>query len=278
MNQYHRLGGGGAIPPAIKNILLANVVVFILTFLNSNLAYIIYEQFALSAQGVLGEFKIWQLFTYMFIHDNSGIWHIFFNMFILWMFGSELEHTWGSKEFLKYYFLTGIGGGIFNLLLSGAPTVGASAAVYGVMVAYALAYPDRLVYIYFLFPVKVKYLMGFLTLLSFFSTFGASGDRIAHAAHLGGIVVGFVYLKYWTIYFKVKNFFRSQISSSGGTSSHLKYTSSNKDNKTEFYRKKIDELLDKINKVGYLNLSEEEKKLLDEGSRYLREHDKDNFN
>jgi len=278
MNQYHRLGGGGAIPPAIKNILLANVVVFILVFLNDNLARIIYHQFALSAEGVLGEYKIWQLFTYMFLHDNSSFWHIFFNMFILWMFGSELEYSWGSKEFLKYYFITGIGGGIFNLILSGAPTVGASAAVYGVMVAYALAYPDRLVYIYFLFPVKVKYLMGFLAILAFFSTLGSGGDRIAHAAHLGGIVVGFVYLKYWTLHFKVKGFLQNTFSSSGGSSSNLKYSSGSKDNKTEFYRKKIDELLDKINKVGYLNLSEEEKKLLDEGSRYLREHDKENFN
>lgn len=275
MNQFRP---GGAIPPAIKNILLANVVIFILTFLNSNLANIIYEQFALSSYGVFGEFKIWQLFTYMFLHDNSGFWHIFFNMFILWMFGSELENNWGSREFLKYYFLTGIGGGVFNLIFSGAPTVGASAAVYGVMVAYALAYPDRLIYIYFLFPVKVKYLMGFLTLVSFFSTFGASGDRIAHAAHLGGIIVGFVYLKYWTMHFKIKNFLQSSKTPGSGSSSHLKFSSGSKDNKTEFYRKKIDELLDKINKVGYLNLTEEEKKLLDEGSRYLREHDKENFN
>jgi rhomboid family protein len=278
MNQFHRLGGGGAIPPAIKNIILANVVIFILTFLNDSLANIIYRQFALSAEGVFGEFKIWQIFTYMFLHDNSGFWHIFFNMFILWMFGSELEHSWGSSEFLKYYFITGIGGGVFNLILSGAPTVGASAAVYGVMVAYALAYPDRLVYIYFLFPVKVKYLMGFLAAISFFSTLGASGDRIAHAAHLGGIIVGFVYLKYWTMYFKVKHFFQGSLFSSGESSTKLKYTSTTKDNKTEFYHKKIDELLDKINKVGYLNLTEEEKKLLDEGSKYLREHDKENFN
>lgn len=277
MNQYHKLGGYGAIPPGIKNILLANVVVFILTYLNGNLAQIIYTQFGLSAQGVFGEYKIWQLVTYMFIHDNSSIWHIFFNMFILWMFGTELEYNWGTKEFLKYYFITGIGGGVLNVILSGALTVGASAAVYGVMIAYALAFPNRLVYIYFLFPVKVKYLMGFLALVSFFSTFGVTGDSIAHAAHLGGMLVGFVYLKYWTIHFKMKSFFQNSLSS-GGSSSHLKYTSSDKDSKTEYYRKHIDELLDKINKVGYLNLTDDEKKLLDEGSRYLREHDKENFN
>jgi len=275
---HHKLGQSGAIPPAIKNILLANGVIFILTFLNNNLANIIYNQFALSAEGVFGQFKIWQLFTYMFLHDNGSIWHIFFNMFILWMFGTELERNWGTKEFIKYYFLTGVGGGIFGLVLSGAPTVGASAAVYGVMIAYAISYPDRLIYIYFLFPVKVKYLMGFLTLLSFFSTVGPSTDNVAHAAHLGGIVIGFVYLKFWFLYYKSRSFINKNVSggSSGAGMSYHKGGAT--DNKKEYYRKQIDNLLDKINKVGYLNLSEEEKKLLDEGSRYLREHDKDNFN
>lgn len=274
---YHKLGQSGSIPPAIKNILLANGVIFILTFLNGNLANIIYHQFALSAEGVFGEFKIWQLVSYMFLHDNGSIWHIFFNMFILWMFGAELENNWGTKEFLKYYFITGIGGGIFSLLLSGAPTVGASAAVYGVMIAYAISYPDRLIYIYFLFPVKVKYLMGFLTLVSFFSTIGPSTDNVAHAAHLGGIVIGFVYLKFWFIYYKSRDFINKNLSNTSSSPQMTYQKGGAADNKAEYYRKQIDTLLDKINKVGYLKLSEEEKKLLDEGSRYLREHEKDNL-
>lgn len=276
MNQYHRLGTSGALSPAIKNILFANGILFLLTQLNSNLGMFINYNFALSAEGVFGQFKIWQLVTYMFLH--GGFWHIFFNMFILWMFGTELEYSWGTKEFLKYYFLTGIGGGIFNLLLSGEPTVGASAAVYGIMVAYAISFPDRLVYIYFLFPVKVKYLMGFLALFAFFSTIGPNTSNIAHAAHLGGIVIGFIYLKYWYLYYKAKSLVNSTISSSSGSGSKMKFTKGGAEDKTEFYRHKIDELLDKINKVGYLNLSDEEKKLLDEGSRYLREHDSENFN
>jgi membrane associated rhomboid family serine protease len=275
---YHRLGQSGSIPPAIKNLLLANGVIFILTFLNTGLANIIYYQFALSAEGVFGEFKIWQLVTYMFLHDNSSIWHIFFNMFILWMFGTELEYGWGTREFLKYYFLTGIGGGIFSIVLSGAPTVGASAAVYGIMIAYAISFPDRLIYIYFLFPVKVKYLMGFLTLVSFFSTIGPSTDNVAHAAHLGGIVIGFVYLKFWFLYYKVRKLFNTTISSGSGGDSGMSYQKGGAEkNKVEYYRKQIDELLDKINRVGYLNLSDEEKKMLDEGSRYLREHEKDSY-
>ncbi|MCB0281437.1 MAG: rhomboid family intramembrane serine protease [Calditrichae bacterium] len=276
MNQYHRLGTSGALSPAIKNILFANGVLFLLTQLNTSLGMFINYNFALSAEGVFGQFKIWQLVTYMFLH--GGFWHIFFNMFILWMFGTELEYSWGTKEFLKYYFLTGIGGGILNLLLSGEPTIGASAAVYGIMVAYAISFPDRLVYIYFLFPVKVKYLMGFLALFAFFSTIGPNTSNVAHAAHLGGIVIGFIYLKYWYLYYKVKSLLNSTMSSSSGSSAKMKFTKGGAEDKTEFYRHKIDELLDKINKVGYLNLTDEEKRLLDEGSRYLREHDSENYN
>ncbi len=271
----HRLGMGGRLTPAIKNLLYANGVLFIITYFMP-IGSVILEQFALSSEGVFGDFKIWQIVTYMFLHGNFT--HIFFNMFILWMFGTELEYEWGTKDFLKYYFITGIGGGVFNLFLSGAPTVGASAAVYGVMAAYAIKYPDRLVYLYFLFPVKVKYLMGFLVLLSLFMTVGSSASNIAHAAHLGGAVVGFVYLKYWQIHYKLKSFLQNT-GSSKSSSSNMKFTKGGgDDDKYEYYRKVIDELLDKINRVGYLNLSDEEKRLLDEGSRYLREHDKENYN
>jgi membrane associated rhomboid family serine protease len=268
------IGPMGRIPPAIKNIIFINAVIFLMQVLNQSLEQVIFRNFALIPPDIIYRFKIWQLVSYMFLH--ADFWHIFFNMFILWMFGSELEREWGTKEFIKYYFITGIGAGVFNLLLSSAATIGASGAVYGIMLAYALRYPDRMVYIYFLFPVKVKYMMAFLVLISFFSTFGSSGDGIAHAAHLGGIVIGFVYLKYGVILYKIKRNFPN-ISSGKKHESNMKYTKGG-DNKTEYYRRVIDELLDKINKVGYLNLSEEEKKLLEEGSKYLREHDADNYN
>ena len=135
--------------------------------------------------------------------------------------------------------------------------------------AYAIRYPDRHVYIYFLFPVKVKYLVGFLALVSFMSTWNAQGDGIAHAAHLGGMVVGWVYLKYWHQCYKLKAMFQQQPKKHTGAK-----TSPGKGNeKVDYYRKKIDELLDKINRVGYLNLTVEEEELLEEGSKYLREHD-----
>jgi membrane associated rhomboid family serine protease len=266
-------GMGGQIPPGLKNLLFANGVVFIMQFLNYGLNNVLTDLFALHPVEVLHDFKIWQLVTYMFLH--GGFWHVFFNMFVLWMLGMELEMEWGTKEFLKFYFICGVGAGLTNMLLAPASvTIGASGAVYGVMVAFALRYPDRPFYIYFLFPVKAKYLVGFLALVSLFSAFGTGGDGIAHAAHLGGMVVGFIYLKYWDQFYKLKTIFK------GGSQkkSHLKYTSQADDEKTEYYRQKIDELLDKINRVGYLNLTDEEKELLEEGSRYLREHDKSDLN
>jgi len=276
MNNYKSFSFGpfGSLPPAIKNIMFLNGVIFVMQVINQSLGDVLIINFALIPEDVIYRFKIWQLVTYMFLH--GGFFHVYFNMFVLWMFCSELEREWGTKEFLKYYFITGVGAGVINLLLSNAPTIGASGAVYGIMVAYALRYPDRMVYIYFMFPVKVKYLMGFLTLVSFFSTFGSYGDGIAHAAHLGGIVIGFVYLKYWQIMYKIKKAL-GNVGGKSDSGSNLKYTKGG-DDKTEYYRRVIDELLDKINRVGYLKLTEEEKKLLEEGSKYLREHDAENFN
>lgn len=279
-NQSFRIGPGGGLPPAIKNIIFANVVIFVMMFLNRNIAYFFIDNFGLKSIDVLYQFKIWQPLTYMFLHDPTSVWHILFNMIFLWMFGVELEREWGSKEFLKFYFITGIGAGIINILLTGisaAPTIGASGAIYGVMLAYAMRYPDRMIYIYFLFPVKLKYFMGFLILVQFFFTFNQFSDGVAHAAHLGGIVIAYVYLKYWYLFYKAKAAFKDIYKKGGKTDSKMKYTQGGAD-RTEYYRQMIDELLDKINRVGYLNLSAEEKRKLEEGSRYLREHDKNNMN
>lgn len=273
--QRSGFGIGGRLTPAVKNILFANGIIFLMSFLNRQLFSFLSTNFALQAYDVLYQFKVWELVTYMFLHGD--FWHIFFNMFVFWMFGTELEMEWGTKQFLKYYFICGIGAGIINILLTSSDpsypgTVGASGAIYGIMVAYAIRYPNRLVYIYFLFPVKIKYLVGFLAAISFLSTWGAGGDGIAHAAHLGGMLVGWVYLKYWNQFYKLKSLFQ-QIPKKPP----IHRTSSEDDEMIDYYRKKIDELLDKINRVGYLKLTDEEKELLEEGSKYLREHDDQNY-
>lgn len=271
--QRQGFGIGGGLTPAVRNILFANGIIFLMAALNQQLGYFLSSVFALQAYDVFYQFKIWQLVTYMFLHGD--FWHVFFNMFVFWMFGTELEMEWGSKQFYKYYFICGIGAGLINIFLTPSDplypgTVGASGAVYGIMVAYALRYPDRHVYIYFLFPVKVKYLVGFLALISFFSTWSSQSSGIAHAAHLGGMLVGFIYLKYWDQFYKLKSMFHQQKTAKRPA----KTTMSGDNEKIEYYRKQIDEILDKINRVGYLKLTDEEKEMLEEGSKYLREHDK----
>lgn len=141
------------------------------------------------------KFLLWQPLTYMFLH--GGWWHILFNMFALWMFGGELERLWGTARFLKYYFFTGIGAGILTIVLtpySPIPTIGASGAIYGLLLAYAVYFPNRRIFIYFLFPVPARVFVIVMGLLEFLNSFGASGG-IAHFAHLGGILFGWIFIK-----------------------------------------------------------------------------------
>ena len=125
----------------------------------------------------------------MFAH--GGFWHIAMNMLALFFFGPPLEARWGSREFLKYYLICGLGGAVLSFVFAPqSPIIGASAAVYGIMLAFAMSWPDAPIYIYAIFPVKAKYLVGVMGMLSFFAMFQGGGDNIAHAAHLGGFAAG----------------------------------------------------------------------------------------
>jgi membrane associated rhomboid family serine protease len=139
----------------------------------------------------------------MFLH--GGIFHLLFNMLALWMFGTELERIWGTRYFLKFYGVAGIGAGVLTVLFSLLPfgfadqvyrstIIGASGAVYGLLLAYALYFPDRPIYMYFVFPIKAKYFVMIIGAITFYSSLGASGG-IANATHLGGLLVAYVYLK-----------------------------------------------------------------------------------
>lgn len=139
---------------------------------------------------------VWQLFTYMFLHGSFV--HILFNMLALWMFGSELENLWGTRRFIKYYFFTGVGAGVTTALLNAnsiVPTIGASGAVYGLLLAYGVTFPNRPILLYFLFPIKAKYFVILFGLIELFASFSGSRSGIAHLAHLGGLVFGWLYLK-----------------------------------------------------------------------------------
>jgi membrane associated rhomboid family serine protease len=143
--------------------------------------------------------QIWRLGTYMFLH--AGVTHVAVNMLTLWMFGTELERVWGTRYFLKFYFTTGIGAGVLTVLIALLPfgfaqeiyltaTVGASGAIFGLLLAYGLYYPDRPIYLYFVFPIPARYFVLILGAISLFA-----GGGIAHATHLGGVVIGYLMLK-----------------------------------------------------------------------------------
>jgi hypothetical protein len=237
----------------------------------------------------------------MFLH--GGISHLFFNMFALWMFGMDIENLWGTNRFLFYYFLTGIGAGVANLFIAPlfgptAPTIGASGAVYGILVAFGFLFPDRPIYLYFFVPIKAKYLVVIYMVIEFFSASNSLNSGIAHVAHLGGGIIGFIYLlitykRIGNIRFggKPKNSFEN-FGSGAAYKEAPKMTSvfNNSDNvraaqyedittndyKAEYEeqqkkaQEKVDAVLDKLSKGGYQSLTEEEKRILFVESKKLR--------
>ncbi len=192
---------GGLMPPGVKLLLILNVGIFVIRFFAATLTgWDPFLYLGLNPRMVLQVFGIYQLFTYMFIH-SLGFTHVLFNMLALWMFGVSLEQTWGTKRFLQYYFLCGIGAGVCvvigNLLYGtlNTWTIGASGAVYGILLAFGMLFPNANILFFFLFPVKAKYFVMIVGAIAFMSSLSASGNGVSHVAHLGGMLFGFLYLR-----------------------------------------------------------------------------------
>jgi len=299
MNQWNYQPGGQRIRfgpsrmgEGVKQLLIANVAVFFLTELTGMRFWA--GLLGLNPQSVIFGLRIWQPFTYMFLH--AGFWHIGMNMLMLWMFGSELEKVWGRREFLRYYLITGFGAGVFSLVpyfigvlfgYRGAlpPIIGASGAVYAVLLAYAMTYPDRTVLVYMIMPIKVKYLMLIMGFVTFASV--GNGDGISHITHLGGLVVGWFYLRRGGRYRGLNLPWRDWLSRLTkirvveDKTAPKKTEGPYKSGTTGWYRvrseadlrKEMDLLLDKITQVGYEQLSNAEKERLLELSSKLANED-----
>ncbi|HCK99722.1 MAG TPA: DUF1751 domain-containing protein [Candidatus Marinimicrobia bacterium] len=268
---------------AIKNIIIANIVVFVVMFVLGA------EQFFLLNFGLVPKFVwsrgfVWQLFTYMFIHGGFG--HIFWNMFVLWMFGTEIETYLGRKEFYKFYFLAGAGSGLITLLFSlnsTIPVVGASGAIYAVLVAFALIFPNREIYLYFLFPIKAKYFVLIMAIITFFSTFSAGGSNISHLTHLGGLLIGYLYLRPPRLFAQIRyklpkihlrnplgNLLRRFFKVRRVAKKRPPQTPTRRGYDTDdTMHEELNRLLDKISKEGYESLSEQEKQTLFLASEYF---------
>ena len=300
-----------SIPTITKNLLIINVLAF--------LAYYVMSRAGVDLNNLLGlhffmasDFRIYQLFTYMFMHAN--LTHIFFNMFALWMFGCVIENVWGPKKFLFYYISCGIGAGLMQELVqyiaiymdlsanglsfsmvnpamfNGLTTVGASGAIYGILLAFGMLFPEQRLFIFPLpVPIKAKWFVLIYAGLELFMALQSSGDGVAHFAHLGGMFFGFLLIRYWRRHPDGNSYLRGgsespidKFRSFWEKHSHKKADdlNSQRDNQTSHEtdweynaRKKaeqeeIDRILDKIRRSGYDSLTAEEKrKLFDNSNR-----------
>jgi membrane associated rhomboid family serine protease len=200
----YRFSFGYGLTPVIKNLMIIMGATFLLQMLVGGWMEF---YFGLIPILVWKKYFLWQLFTYIFLH--GGFSHIFFNLLALWWFGGELENYWGSKKFFFYFLFCGIGAGICTVLFTPdiyqrIPVIGASGAIYGILLAFAWLFPNRPILIYFLFPVPAKYMVIIFGLIEFFSSMGGSGGGVAHLTHLGGLLFGFFYMGYPAIRQKIR--------------------------------------------------------------------------
>ena len=194
--------GPGGISLAVKWLIIANVAMFVLGWFSGA----VQTWLGMQPAAVVGQGQVWRLATYMFLHSRMGFGHILFNMLSLWMFGVELERMWGTRYFLKFYFFCGICAALTTVVLSFVPlpifgslyqslTIGASGAIFGVLLAYALYFPHRPILVMFVFPVPARYFVMIMGGISLLAAMGATSGGIAHTTHLGGLAAGYLFLK-----------------------------------------------------------------------------------
>ncbi len=222
MNNQYSPTGFSFLPVVVKNLLIINGIMFLADIVMARLGIELNSIFGLHFF-LASDFRPWQLLTYMFMHGNFS--HLFFNMFALWMFGNTLENIWGTRRFLIYYLLCGLGAGVLQegvqyieyitslsnydtVNMGGAiipmsqylnylTTVGASGAIYGLLLAFGMMFPNSMIYLYFLVPIKAKWFVIGYAVIELLNGLGASGDHVAHFAHLGGMLVGLIIILIW---------------------------------------------------------------------------------
>ncbi len=248
-----------------KQIIYPNTTKWVLWITIINIVVFIVRLLAPGILGFLGlvpscvlKGKLWQLLTYLFIH--ASLMHLFFNMIVLWFLGSELERYWGSDYFIRYYLVTGIGAGLINVLVqprSDIPIVGASGAIFGLIMGFALVFPDREIWLYFVIRIKAKHLAVLLGFIEVIMLLAMPGGTVARFAHLGGLLVGYFYLKQET-------FLRPLRCKLRNWNADISRRSIEKERaKQAKISDEIDRLLDKISRDGLESLSQKERQFLE---------------
>ena len=314
------------IPVVTKNLLIINILVFIATYVVRGMNIDLNDIFGLHFF-LASDFRIWQFFTYMFMH--GGFTHILMNMFMLWMFGMVVENVWGPKKFLFYYIVCGVGAGLcqelaqygtylveglanfdsvrvgttvlpMDVYLNMMNTVGASGAIYGVLLAFGMLFPEERMFIIPIpVPIKAKWIIMGSIVVELFSAIGTSNDGVAHLAHLGGMLFGFILIRYWKkhpysgygdfgmnrghqFFDRMKNSWeqrggRDTRNATNGNSGAWTNTSQSSDanNRSDWdynaqkkqQQEEVDRILDKIRKSGYDSLTKDEKQKLFDSSK-----------
>ncbi len=305
------------IPIITKNLLIINVLVFVASFVLSRVGINLDQIFGLHFM-LASNFRLYQLVTYMFMHANLE--HIFFNMFALWMFGCVVENVWGPKKFLTYYLTCGIGAGLIQeltqfgsfyilassqipefgfsdiaevaansqALLTQWTTVGASGAIYAILLAFGMTFPEERIFIFPLpVPIKAKWFVCGYALIELFSALATTNDSVAHFAHLGGMLFGYLLIRYWNkhpnsrygadngmqFFDNLRNNWerrRSQKSQHTSTSTRKQTSNTHRYSNPDWEynaqkkaeQEEIDRILDKIRKSGYDSLTAAEKRRL----------------
>ncbi|HUP20398.1 MAG TPA: rhomboid family intramembrane serine protease [Gemmatimonadota bacterium] len=256
---------GGMLPEGIKWLLIANVAVYSITLVVGPWGWgqWIGHVFGLQPATVIERGWVWQPLTYMFLH--AGFFHLLFNMFVLWMFGAEIEALWGRNEFLKYYVVCGLGAAALSFPLAwNHLTVGASGAVLGVLLAFGILFPDRYVYIWFLIPIRAKWLVAGIAGLQLLYLVTGTSAGIAYAAHVGGMLAGWAYLVW------LRGGSPLGQMSARWRRRRLHLVQGGKRRTREWTEAEIDRILDKISLHGLESLTAEEAEILDEASRRNR--------
>lgn len=253
-----RIGPGLTISPMVRLLLIINVMVFVMEWLAE---WQLVPAFGLIPK-IVWPWRLYTLVSYMFLH--GGVIHILFNMFMLWMFGTAIEYAWGSRPFLRYYLVCGVGGGLTQALASWGspnPIVGASAAIMGLLLAYAIMYPNQRVYLYGIIGLRMKYLITGIVVFELLMGLSRPGSTIAHFAHLGGMLVGYIYLRFDPQTSAITRRWRATRARWRMSQNARRMQREDAEVRT------LDEILEKVYTHGLDSLTDREREILDAASR-----------
>ena len=245
----------------VKMLIIINIVVFVLIHLPFRFPWL--SLFGMVPAYVFARFRLWQLVTYLFLHE--GLFHLLINMLMLWWFGSAIEKAWGKEEFLLYFFFTGIGAAFCSFIVSfrsSIPVIGASGAIFGILVAYAVVFPKSIILLFFIFPLKIKHAVLVLAGINLLGALATPHSGIAYFAHLGGGLFGYLYLK--------NEWIRKQILwlRPGNLKSWwVKKKIYNKQLSQKDLDLQVDSILDKVSRYGMRSLTRKERKILEHKSK-----------